>query len=144
VTAAYIDAIDAGLALNQTRNDSLNVALLQPLITLTKAVDKAAANPGDELLYTIHYRNTGQGTANTFILLDTLPFSTTYIAGSIRMGSAVSTYDSATTKTDVSGDDEAELNGSDIIIKINTISPDDGSANSGPDEGKAYFKVTVN
>jgi len=143
VTVAYIDEIDAAQAVNQTRNDRVNVRSPQPVISLEKSVDKATALPGDVLTYTIHYRNAGQGTAHTFVLLDTIPPSTTYLAGSIRIGSAGSTYGSATPKTDTGGDDEAEINGSNIIVALTTISPDDGTPDAGTDEGKAYFKVTV-
>jgi uncharacterized repeat protein (TIGR01451 family) len=53
-----------------------------PNISLTLAVDKTEALPGDTLTYTITYRNTGDGNANSVTVTSPLPANTTYVVGS--------------------------------------------------------------
>ncbi|MDF1593574.1 MAG: hypothetical protein P1P89_18860 [Desulfobacterales bacterium] len=121
-----------------------------PLMSLIKSADKAGAKPGEELIYSIYYRNLGHGPAHTLIIMDTVPMNTAYVAGSLKSGNAASTYDTADTSlTDgpgetVPGNVSGEVSGSNIIFTINVVSPNDGVANSGADEGKVYFKVKVN
>lgn len=49
----------------------------------SKTVDKAIAEPGQELLYTIVLRNFGVADAYTIVVSDTAPAHTTYIMGSV-------------------------------------------------------------
>jgi len=119
------------------------VTVTAPLLCLAKSVDKAQAKPGEELLYTIHYRNAGDGGAQTLVVMDTVPLHTTYVPGSLRLGAADSTYAAATPKTDDAGDDEGAVNGGMIVFTLAVVAPDDGSEGTGADEGKIYFKVTV-
>ncbi|MBI5405347.1 MAG: DUF11 domain-containing protein [Candidatus Kerfeldbacteria bacterium] len=53
-------------------------------LVLTKSVDKATANPGETLTYTIHYQNTGTAncTGGGVRLDDVVPAGTTYVNGS--------------------------------------------------------------
>ncbi len=44
-----------------------------PALRITKTADKAAAQPGDTVLYRIAIRNVGNATANNLTLTDTLP-----------------------------------------------------------------------
>ena len=121
------------------------VIISAPLMSLTKSVDKAEAFPGDELTYSVHYHNEGQGAAQTLIFVDTIPPNTTYIPGSLRQGDASSTYSSPANipLTDDMGDDGGEINGNNIVFFIPTVAADDGVPDSGPDEGKLYFKVII-
>lgn len=64
-----------------------------PYITLTLAVDKAEAVPGDTLTYTITYRNTGDGDAASVAITSPVPAYATYISGSASSGG---TYDAGT------------------------------------------------
>lgn len=114
-----------------------------PAISITKSVNKTTALPGEELIFSVRYRNQGGGNAKNLAILDAVPLNTTYVAGSLRIGSAVSSYATAVSKTDAVGDDEAEINAGTILFKISDVAPDDGVANAGPDEGVVYFKVTV-
>ncbi len=58
------------------------VPVEKPDLTLTKNVDKATADPGNDLTYTIRYANIGKGSANDLVLRDTLPPSTTFKSAS--------------------------------------------------------------
>jgi uncharacterized repeat protein (TIGR01451 family) len=121
------------------------VTVAAPLMSLTKSIDKPSARPGEDLIYSIHYRNLGDGPAYTLIIMDTIPLNTTYVSGSLKLGTAASTYATAgTSLTDASGDDSGEVSGSSIIFNINMVPPNDNTAGSGTDEGNAYFKVRVN
>jgi len=122
------------------------VTITAPLIELTKAVNKAAANPGEELIYSVHYRNTGNGAAQALFIIDTIPLYTTYVAGSLQRGAAGAQYgDPANIVfTDLQEDsDGGSVQDDTVVFIINSIAPDDGVPDSGPDEGKIYFKVRV-
>ena len=123
--------------------NTATVTVTAPFITILKEVDRAYSNPGTELIYSMHYRNQGDGEARTLIIMDTVPLYTSYVPGSLRMGNADSIYGTATPKTDSQGDDEAEIHEENIVFKINLVAPDDGVPNSGNDEGKVYFKVKI-
>jgi uncharacterized repeat protein (TIGR01451 family) len=144
VSVEYIDAIDASLNVNQTRTDSLLVELRLPAINLIKSVDQVSALPGTELVYMVHYHNTGMGAAANLIISDTIPLFTTYAAGSLRIGNADSTYATATPLTDAADADAGQASGASVIFTINTVAGDDGVTNAGSDEGKIYFKVKIN
>jgi len=96
VSVEYIDRIDASYNLNQIRADSLWVISLSPAISLVKSSDFAVVIPGQIVIYTIHYKNLGVGAASNLIIVDSIPFSTSYVTGSMRIGNAASSYDSAT------------------------------------------------
>src|SRR5262245_48369064 len=51
-------------------------------LTISKAVDKSQANPGDVLTYSILINNIGQGPATNVVVTDFVPANTTYVAGS--------------------------------------------------------------
>ena len=60
--------------------------ILKPAITLEKSVDKQEASPGEELLYTIKIKNTGNGGAKNFKLSDSIPAGTALVPGSTTNG----------------------------------------------------------
>ena len=122
------------------------VTITAPLIELTKAVNKAAANPGEELIYSVRYRNTGNGAAQALFIVDTVPLHTTYVAGSLQRGTAGSSYGDLANSafTDSAGDsDGGSVQDNTVVFIINSIAPDDGVPDSGDDEGKVYFKVRI-
>jgi uncharacterized repeat protein (TIGR01451 family) len=125
-------------------NTATDIDTTTPQITLTKSVDKTTAVPGDELVFTVYYHNVGGSAATNLVISDTIPPFTTYVAGSLRMGNAASTYATATPLTDAADTDAGTFNGSAIIFTINAVAADDNVANSGSDEGKVYFKAKVN
>ncbi len=44
-----------------------------PLLTIDKVADRTAAAPGEELIYTVTFKNVGSATAEHLVLTDTLP-----------------------------------------------------------------------
>lgn len=123
--------------------DTAPITVTAPLMNLVKQ-GKNTAVPGEEIIYSVLYHNLGNGSAHTLIIMDTVPHYTTYVANSLRLGSADSTYATATPRTDTNVDaDGAEFSNNNIIFTINSVAADDATASSGPDEGKVYFKVKV-
>jgi len=66
------------------------------------------------------------------------------VAGSLRMGNAGSTYATATPKTDAADGDEADITNGIITFNLSTVTANDSVSGSGTDEGKLYYKVSVN
>ncbi|MCJ2563480.1 MAG: DUF11 domain-containing protein, partial [Candidatus Thermoplasmatota archaeon] len=75
------------VTLNYTNDDGVwqsgsdsNVSFTcsRPIISVVKTVDKSEALPGDTLVYTIYYNNTGSGNAAHVWVNDTLPNNVTY------------------------------------------------------------------
>jgi uncharacterized repeat protein (TIGR01451 family) len=141
VTATYIDAIDAQLARNQPRTDTVRVA--GPAITLTKTVDRSTAPPGAELLYTIHFRNNGEAEARSLLITEIVPAYTEFVSGSLRIGSAVDTYETAEQKTDQEDGDGATFSDGMIVFYIPQVTGSDQQEGSGDDEGKVFFRVRI-
>ena len=134
----------SGLNFNTvSTGDTAPVTVTAPVINLIKQVDRPLGNPGEELTYSVYFHNQGDGTAYNLIIFDTVPPNTSYVPGSLRLGAADSSYETADPRTDDPDSDEGEVNGSNIIFTINTVSQDDGIPASGTDEGKIYFKVKI-
>ncbi len=114
-----------------------------PHITLTKNVDPSTATPGQDVLFTIYYRNVGGSAASNLIIFDTVPPNTTYVTGSLKSGNAASTYATANSLTDIADADVGQINGENVTFIISTVAGDDGADNAGNDEGKVYFKVRI-
>jgi uncharacterized repeat protein (TIGR01451 family) len=51
-----------------------------PALTLSKSVDRATAAPGDLLVYTLTYQNTGSGSATGVTITDAVPANTTFVS----------------------------------------------------------------
>jgi len=118
-----------------TTGNTAPVNVGAPLISLTKQVNTATAGPGEELIYTIHYQNTGGARAKTLVIMDTIPVNTSYVAGSLRRGSASSTYDTATSLTDAMDADAGYFAGGMVFFTISEVAPGE--------IGKVYFKVKI-
>lgn len=58
---------------DKTANDSTGTTVLNYYLTIHKTVDKAEANPGDEINYTINWEVSGNVTANNVRIFDYLP-----------------------------------------------------------------------
>jgi uncharacterized repeat protein (TIGR01451 family) len=91
--------------------------------------------PGGTITYTLFYKNEGSATATQVSVYDRIPEHTKYVKQSLRMGGADSTYETATEKTDASGDDEASYSNGCAIFNIETVAPGES--------GKLYFCVTI-
>ncbi|MFI5729684.1 hypothetical protein ACIA49_06135 [Kribbella sp. NPDC051587] len=90
------------------------IDLYAPKIKGTKTVRNLAGNDpakvGDTLEYTLSYGNTGDDDALKSTIRDALPPNTTYVPGSLAVGT--------TTKTDPAGDDQAEYDGSSRTVRF--------------------------
>ncbi len=126
---------------NNTATD-INTTTAQ--FTLIKSAEPTTGVPGQEIIFTVYYRNIGGSVATSVIISDTIPFNTTYVPGSLRGGSASSTYATATPLTDAADADAGQVSGANVIFTFATVAGDDGVSNAGSDEGKVYFKVRVN
>lgn len=135
--------IPSGFGSLSTGNTATVTVQGQPHIELAKTVDKAHARPGEVLTYTVHYHNTGGSAAYNLVLIDTVPPNTTYVTGSMRSGSASSTYATATPMTDGAGDDAGEFDGGSVIFRFSPVSADDGTAGSGVDEGNIFLQLLI-
>ncbi|UCE37406.1 MAG: DUF11 domain-containing protein [Thermoplasmata archaeon] len=74
---------------NQIGNVSAEVPVTAPIMDINKTTDKTKANPGDEIVYTITYTNTGTGNASGVLINDTIPLHTTYVSSSINYSSKI-------------------------------------------------------
>ena len=66
---------------NVSHGDDSDVAdsqVQRPHITVSKVANTYFAGPGDTVVYTIYYNNTGSKKANDVWINDTLPYNTTY------------------------------------------------------------------
>lgn len=63
-----------------------------PLLTLSKSVVVSNGNlqpiPGDTLIYTIVYHDTGTGAASALVVTDSIPSATAYVANSVTLDGA--------------------------------------------------------
>ena len=124
--------------------DTAPFTMNTPALALSKSADDSNPIPGAEIIYSIHYSNTGDGTAYNAVITDSAPANTTYVPGSLRIGDAGSSYASASPLTDAVGDDQGEVTGATIIFLIGQVDANDNTGGSGTDEGNIYFKVTIN
>ena len=110
--------------------------LYAPKITATKTVDRATANLGDTLTYTIALQNTGQDAAIGTTLRDTIPPGAVFVPGSIRVNGA--------TVTDGTGDDVGEFAGGQVVTRLGTGATAAAGGALAPGAGATVsFQVTV-
>ena len=111
---------------------------------ITKTVadpNGGSVNPGDVLEYTITVSNTGNDGASNNILRDTIPSNTTYVAGSLQVTAGANTG----VKTDGTGDDQAEFDGTRVVFRLGTGANSSGGGVINPGEFTTLkFKVKVN
>jgi len=82
-------------------------------ISVTKAVDKAQAAPGETIRYTITYTNGGNANATNVVLTDTIPAAVDYVANSVRVNEVA--------KTDAADGDSVTVASGVITINLGTI-----------------------
>ncbi|MFF0344315.1 hypothetical protein [Kribbella sp. NPDC004875] len=94
------------------------IDLYAPTILGTKTVRNLSGNEpakvGDTLEYTLSYSNTGDDDALGATVRDPLPANTTYVPGSLGVVSGAGSG----AKTDRSGDDQAEYDGSSRLVRF--------------------------
>lgn len=116
-----------------------------PVMTLTKAVvtQSGRARPGDTLIYTITYTNTGSGNANSIVISDASPTNTTYLAGSVQINnSANGSIFTSKTDLDNSSDDEVIVSGGTVTASLGTVGP--RLLGAATHTGQIRFKVKIN
>ncbi len=92
--------------------------------------------PGSEITYIITYENIGMDGINNLIITDKPDLThAEYITGSLRMGTAGSTYETAVSKSDTPNNDEAAWDGGIAIFDAGNISSKEG--------GRVYFRVRI-
>ena len=75
------------------QTNTISVILVDTEIILFKTVDRAYAQRGDTLHYTVQVRNEGNETANALTFFDPIPANTTFVANSVRInGSSMPGY----------------------------------------------------
>lgn len=100
--------------------------------------------PGDIVEYTISFTNTGNDPATDVILTDSIPANTSYIANSLEVVNDPNAANIGA-KTDVSGDDTAEIVGSNISFRLGTgANATNGGAIKPTETAVVKFKVMVN
>jgi uncharacterized repeat protein (TIGR01451 family) len=60
--------------------DSVDVIVTAPIMTLSKVADVTFADPGDIITYTITYSNIGTGEATNVVIMDTIPEYTAFFS----------------------------------------------------------------
>ncbi len=91
------------------------IELFAPDIQTTKIgydVNLGLLEPGDTLEYTLVAKNVGQDGARDVILRDTIPANSTYIPGSLQITNGANVG----SKSDATGDDQAEYNSGNNLI----------------------------
>ncbi|MCM8769835.1 MAG: hypothetical protein NC911_09275, partial [Candidatus Omnitrophica bacterium] len=104
-----------------TTGDTAPVTVGAPIINLVKQVNKTTAIPGEEIIYTVYYTNLGTAGAKTLVIMDSIPANTTYVTGSLRQGSASSSYDTAVPLTDSQDGDSGYVSNGMVFFTILTV-----------------------
>jgi uncharacterized repeat protein (TIGR01451 family) len=79
---ATLDFADANGNYYPQLDDYADVIVTAPVMTITKAADVSTADPGDPIVYTIEYKNTGSGWASLVSIVDTIPEHVTLVNSS--------------------------------------------------------------
>ena len=69
-----------GINVSAEATTLITEAIAEPVLTIGKTAESALLEPGDELTYTITYRNSGNGTATEVMILDTLSGDIEYVS----------------------------------------------------------------
>jgi uncharacterized repeat protein (TIGR01451 family) len=77
---ATLDYADANHNYYTQLEDYADVIVTAPVLSMTKSADVADADPGDPIVYTISYENSGTGWASLVEVVDTIPAETTFVS----------------------------------------------------------------
>ncbi len=137
----------SSLTLNATTNGYHTTLVKAPVMTLTKSVVgiSGRARPGDTLVYTITYTNTGSGTANQIVITDMSPTNTNYISNSVEVKNS-STGNVFVTRMDDGSDSAAgstvSVSGGLVTVTLGNVGPQ--LLNDATYTGQIKFKVKIN
>ncbi|MFA6467853.1 MAG: hypothetical protein WCW35_03075 [Bacteroidota bacterium] len=133
---------------NDARDSGWTVTRVKaPVMVLTKSVQaqNGRTRPGDTLIYTITYTNTGSGTANSIVITDASPTNTSYIADSLKIDNSTNlgTGDGTNfvTLTDAADSDEGTVSSGTITVNVGTVGP--RLMNDPSYTGKIRFRVKI-
>ena len=106
-----------------------------PVLEVVKAVDPTGSQPpGQELTYTVTTTNNGSGQATNVIIVDEIPEFTTYVLGSIKIGSSSEILSACSDENDA---DDAYYDNATPAVKTKGITLEAGEARV------LQFKVTI-
>ena len=92
--------------------------------------------PGADITYCLTYENTGTQAIQRLSITDKPDLThAEYVADSLRMGTAGSTYETAREKTDDDDNDDADWDGTIVIFDVGTVPPSSS--------GRLYFRVRI-
>jgi uncharacterized repeat protein (TIGR01451 family) len=108
----------------------------------TTPLANQAITPGDILEYTIVVTNPSTNIAiNNVVLTDAIPANATYVAGSLK----VTTGTNTTAFTDTVGDDQAEVNGANLVFRLGTgANATTGGSLAASQTNTVKFRIQVN
>ncbi len=138
-TAEYVDQVDSLNKVDQLRTDSVGfMHAPAPALSLVKTAQPLNPSPGQEIIYTIEYTNSGSGEARDVLINDQVPDNTTYISGSIRLGGQSAAYSDGglTSLTDAIDADAGASDGTTVQVRLPVVAAGAG--------GRIFFKVTLN
>ena len=119
--------------------------VIEGFMQLTKSVDKTQAKPGEEVTYTIKYKNIGDKDALNVIVTDNIPNYTTYVPNSMCLDTNCD-GNCDTSLTDTLGDDQGEFDPQNNLVKFRVGTGADstkgGTVKPG-EKGCLIFKVKI-
>ncbi|MFA6438490.1 MAG: DUF11 domain-containing protein, partial [Bacteriovoracaceae bacterium] len=132
----------SSLTLGSSANGYHITTVKAPVMTLGKTVSTQSgrARPGDTLIYTITYTNTGSGSANQIVISDVSPSTTTYLTSSVQINNSAN-GNTFTAKTDGADADEVVVSSGTITVSLGTVGP--RLLNIATHTGQIRFKVTI-
>ncbi len=121
------------------QSDSVDVTVTAPVMTLVKKANTSTADPGDIIIYTISYENTGTGVATNIWINDTIPADTTFVESTPNHDSmSGDTYTwffasvGAKTKGEIQIKVQVDIGTADGTLLRNTVTMDYADANGNP------------
>ncbi|MBW7888438.1 MAG: hypothetical protein H3C35_08775 [Bacteroidetes bacterium] len=93
------------------------------IIIDTNIVSNSTPVPGDTLIYTLKYRNSGTSMAKTVGLTYTVPSNTSFVTNAFGSGKGIEI--NGVGKTNTSDGDEASISGLNITVSFTTLQPGD-------------------
>lgn len=134
---------DNDLIVYSSTQDTTTV--IDGFMQLTKSTDKTQAKPGEEITYTIKYKNIGDKDAINVIVTDNIPNYTDYVSNSMCLDTNCDGKCDQTI-TDVEGDDQGEYDSQENIVKFRVGTGADattGGVVKPGEEGCLIFKVKI-
>jgi uncharacterized repeat protein (TIGR01451 family) len=113
--------IDFGSGNTENVSASVTITNIANISIDTNVVSHANPIPGDTLVYTLKYRNTGTSNATTVTTAYTIPSNTTFVVNGYGALSGIEVNGVA--KTNASDADEVTVSGSTITITFATLQP---------------------